>query len=150
MKRITFVFEPKPSHGRELGQLVEAISQRANVKAGKRADEIEVAVEDAVKVQRILRMHGYSVVDKRIHEAKKNKLQGALELLSEKYEMSDRPVKVTPPPSLHKRKVLDFVNRKAREARRKRSKTRIQYKRDRLDGRIQALDDMLRYLKKKK
>jgi hypothetical protein len=250
MKRVTLVFSPKPRNGRELGQLIEAIAERIPVKGGKTVDEIEVSVDDMVRVNKLLRMHGYEVVDKRTHEAAKRPLVGALEKLNEKYigeakyatdewfviagvgagraahvgqvshevlgkyptkeeafnavrkdarvkynigedeldpyeiapgvyEMGydeifyiikhkdapnvdewgihegmfsgtdDRPKKVTPPPSVHKRKVMNYINSKARKARQQRMKTRAQHKRDRLDGRIEALDDVIRYLRKK-
>jgi len=156
MNRVTLVFTPKPQNGRELGQLVEAIAERLPVKAGKKIDEVEVGADDLVKVTKLLRMHGYNVVDKRIHEASKRPLIGALEKLNEKYigegmfsGTDDRPKKVTPPPSVHKRKVMNYINSKARKARQQRMKTRAQHKRDRLDGRIEALDDVIRYLRKK-
>lgn len=157
MKRVTLVFSPKPRNGRELGQLIEAIAERIPVKGGKTVDEIEVSVDDMVRVNKLLRMHGYEVVDKRIHEAAKRPLVGALEKLNEKYDINegmftgtdDRPKKVSTPPSLHKRKVMNFINGKVRAARRARMKTRVQHKRDKLDGRIEALDDVIRYLKKK-
>ena len=155
MKRTTLVFTPVPTFDREVKRLVEAIAEKLPVTAGKKMGEIEVASEDADKVQRILGIHGYSVTDKRVHESSQNKLLGAIELLGEKYQIDelfsdDRVKKVKPPPGIHKRNVLNFVNRKARAARNARTRTKVPHRRDKLDGKIQALDDMLRYLKKKK
>ena len=151
MERTTLVFSPQPRNGRELGQLVEAIAKVIPVKAGKKVDEIEVDTVYVPRVQKILQMNGYSVVDKRIHEASQNKLTGAIKLLGEKYNLfsDDRPTEVKAPPSLHKRHVMNFVNRKAREARKARTKVRAQHKRDHLDGKIAALNDVLRYLRKR-
>ncbi len=145
----TLVFSPKPRNGRALGELVEAISNHVPIKVGKKVDEIEVESHHASTVQRILGINGYEVVDKRLHEIQKSKLLGALEILDEKYDLDDRPKAVKPPPGVHRRNVLNFVNRKARAARKKRSNTRVQSRRDRLDGKISALEDMLRYIKRK-
>ena len=148
MKRTTLVFTPKPCNDHELKQLIEAIAEKIPVKPGRTADEIEVAPGNIEKVQRILHINGYDVVEK-------SKLHGAIDLLGEKYqieEMSftdDRPKEVKPPPSVHKRNVMNFVNRKARQARKNRKNTRVQGKRDRLDGKLSALEDMLRYLRKR-
>lgn len=146
--RTVLIFSPKPRSFVELVQLVEAIGRRISVKTEKKINEIEIDSKYVGYVTKVLSIHGYNVVDRRLHEAKKSKLLGAIELLGEKY-LDDRPRVVKKPPSLHKRKVMDFVNRKAREARRARTKTRIQHKRDKLDGKIAALDDIVRYLKKK-
>lgn len=166
MNRVTLVFTPKPQNGRELGQLVEAIAERLPVKAGKKIDEVEVGADDLVKVTKLLRMHGYNVVDKRIHEASKRPLIGALEKLNEKYlnegmfggtlgvppapENEGRTRERLPEPKVSKRAVMNYINSKVRNARQMRMKTRAQHKRDRLDGRIEALDDVIRYLRKKK
>ena len=112
-------------------------------------DTINIDVKDQVLVEKILGIHGFAVKEQK-------PLLGALEKLNEKYMgegmftgVDDRPKKVTSPPSLHKRKVMNFINSKVRAARKARMKTRVQHKRDKLDGRIEALDDVIRYLRKK-
>ena len=113
----------------------------------------KAGIEDKKVVEKLLKIHG--------HDVPGSNLSGALDLLSEKFEYEeveslgsiprndlgrDNPRKAA---TLSKKTVVNYIRQKAREARRKRIKSRSATARDRFDGRIAALDDILRYLKKR-
>lgn len=114
----------------------------------------KAGIEDKKVVEKLLRIHGHDIPD--------SNLSGALDLLSEKFhyveedidspEFSEKEYPTTRPRArriVDKTRLVRFVQRKARQARVARSKSRGSVKRDRFDGRIEALDDILRYLKKR-
>lgn len=119
----------------------------------------KAGIKDEKVIDRLLRIHGQDVPD--------STLSGALGLLAEKYQLNElhlapdlrgiedssrvigTPRDVSKPKQDSKKSLRNFVLRKARQARVGRSKSRAQHARDRFDGRIAALDDILRYLKKR-
>lgn len=121
----------------------------------------KAGIEDKKVIDKLLRIHGHDVPD--------SNLSGALDLLSEKYQLNELHLSGAPdlrgiedssrvigtPRDVSKSKqdpiksLRNFVLRKARQARVGRSKSRSQTARDRFDGRISALDDIVRYLKKR-
>jgi len=113
----------------------------------------KAGIEDKKVVEKLLRIHGQDVPD--------SNLSGALDLLAEIYDVSvdnlgsvktdigrhNSPKRAVA--TLSKKTVVNYIRKKAREARSKRIKSRSSTARDRFDGRIAALDDILRYLKKR-
>lgn len=159
-KKITFEISPTPN-GRELTNLVEQF-QEANisVKIGLNPNEIKVNPKDSERVTAVLRVLGYHTVDKWLHEAS---LKGALNKLANKYQINEQvkfgpsenitPIeKPTERPSsgFRRNNLMSFVQRKVRGARTARVKRRAQYIRDKLDGKIEAYEEILRYLRGRK
>ena len=51
-------------------------------------------------------------------------------------------------PSIPRRRVMSFINKRTHKARQLRNKRRVQHVRDNLEGQIAAYEDVLRYIKK--
>lgn len=121
----------------------------------------KAGIEDEKVVEKLLRIHGQDIPD--------SNLTGALDILVDKYQLDEMnltgapdlrgiedssrvigtPRDVSKPKKDSTKSLRNFVLRKARQARRARSKSRGGNRRDRFDGRIEAFDDILRYLKKR-
>jgi len=120
----------------------------------------KAGIEDEKVVEKLLRIHGEDVPD--------SNLTGALDILVDKYQLDEMNLTGAPdlrgiedssrvigtprgskPKKDPTKSLRNFVLRKARQARRARSKSRGGARRDRFDGRIDAFDDILRYLKKR-
>lgn len=118
----------------------------------------KAGIEDEKVIEKLLRIHGQDIPA--------SNLSGALDIISEKYQLNEfRSFDVVDsqsfddeenseqgrpkPATLSKKNIVNYIRKLAREARGKRVKVRRPHARDRLDGRIGALDDILRYLKKR-
>lgn len=119
----------------------------------------KAGIKDKNIVEKLLRIHGQNIPD--------SNLSGALNLLVDKYQLNEMhfggasdlqgtedssrgtPHDVLKLKQNSKKSLRNFILRKARQARVGRSKSRAQHARDRFDGRIAALDDILRYLKRR-
>lgn len=149
--------QPVPKNRRELGELFDAMkSSGVKIKQGNSLSEV-IVESNFETAKRILNINGYEV-------EKERNLVGAMEKLAEQFDFGQpRPDDIKPrhfsekeypttrgvTPRVNKASLIKFVQRKARNARNARSKSRSQHTRKNLDGQIIAYEDVLHYLKKR-
>lgn len=153
--KTTLTIHPKPKNRRVLGEFFDNMKKLGIDLQYQSLDKIIVETKDQSKVERVLVIHGYRV-------SNENPLQGALNKLSEKYQLKEQSLSLvgnTEPngdsvrernqkDSSFQQRLTRFVQGKARSARQSRNKRRAQWARDNLDGKVSAYDEILRYLKK--
>ncbi len=108
---------------------------------------IASGIKDEGTIEKMLNVHGYEF-------EKTSKLAGAIDLLGEKYigeffgEPTAEETRKVNQPTIPRRRIMMYINKRTHKARQLRNKRRVQHVRDNLEGQIAAYEDVLRYIKK--
>lgn len=144
---MTIVFTLTNSN--DVDQLIESLLL-AGVAVAKENDNIIVECARASTVERVFRIHGhaleknYTFLEDALSKLQTKYLKEFIRFESETDEQQDTKIE----DAVGRQKLINFIQRKIREARKLRNKRRSQHARDELTGKVRAFEEILRRLKK--
>ncbi len=145
--KVTVTFHPKPKNRRILGELFDDMKKSGVDIEYKSLDSVIVEAKHQPTTEKLLLMHGYQIT-------KEDYIQGAVDLLADKYQLNEmfsedeipRPEKSR---TVDKKSLVGNLHRKVRETRKARGRSRTQHVRDNLEGQVSAFEAVLRWLRKR-